>query len=180
MLSPFLLFVGATIKFGSRGPVFFRQWRVGAGERRFNIWKFRTLRTDHDDSRHQQYVASLRESGGPCAKPDQSKRLVWLGGFYRRHAIDELPQLINVLRGEMSLVGPRPDVLEASCYTQTQRRRFEVAPGITGLWQVSGKNRLTFEQMVEKDIYYVNHRSPWLDGWILLKTIPVLLGAGEN
>lgn len=174
-LSPVLLAIGLYIRCVSRGPVIFIQSRVGAGGRRFLMWKFRTMNTETDQNEHINYVASLAGSSAPLQKMDHRSRYIFGAGWLRALSLDELPQLVNVLRGEMSLIGPRPDVLDVAKYAPWQRRRFDVVPGITGLWQVSGKNRLTFEEMLELDVRYVELRSPWLDTAILLKTIPVVL-----
>ncbi len=170
-----LLCVAALIKFASpRGPVFFRQKRYGIGGEEFEIFKFRTMHQGAT-AEHQCYVTELAKSNGVLQKPDLSSRLIWLGDFYRTYAIDELPQLINVLKGEMSLVGPRPDVLTVRDYEPWQRERFEVLPGLTGLWQTSGKNELTFEEMVVLDIYYLRNLTVWMDSRILLKTVSTIL-----
>ncbi len=176
LLSPIFVGVMLLIRCVSRGPVFFVQSRVGANGRRFRMWKFRTMTVETDPAEHARYVASL--AGNPDAvlsKLDAPAGLIPYGGLLRTCALDELPQLFNVLRGEMSLVGPRPDVLEAEEYRPWQRRRFDVVPGISGLWQVSGKNELTFDQMLELDVQYVEQRSLRLDLSILLRTVPVVL-----
>jgi lipopolysaccharide/colanic/teichoic acid biosynthesis glycosyltransferase len=140
------------------------------------MWKFRTMKVETDPLKHARHVASLARSAAPLKKLDTPAQLIPGGALIRAMGLDELPQLFNVLRGEMSLVGPRPDVLELDEYTPQQRRRFEVVPGITGLWQVSGKNQLTFDEMLRLDATYVERRSFWLDLLILAKTIPVILG----
>ncbi len=173
--SPLLLTIAAYIRIVSGGPVFFRQPRIGGGARPFTIWKFRTLATDRSVEQHRRYVESLIAGEQAAAKPDLRRDLIPGGAILRRFALDELPQLINVLRGEMSLVGPRPDVLELDRYEPWQLRRFEVTPGLTGLWQVSGKNRLPFRRMIELDIEYVERRSLWLDLAILLRTLQAVL-----
>ncbi|MBX3439717.1 MAG: sugar transferase [Planctomycetaceae bacterium] len=175
MLAPVFLATAVLIRLTSGGPVFFVQSRVGANGRKFRMWKFRTLTTETDPNEHLRYVASLTDSAGPLKKLDLHSRLIPGGGLLRATAIDELPQLFNVLRGEMSLIGPRPDVLEVAEYRPWQRRRFAVVPGLSGLWQVSGKNELTFDEMLELDVRYVDQRSVMLDFTILLKTIPVVL-----
>lgn len=174
-LSPLFLVVAVLIRCVSGGPVFFVQSRVGAGGRRFRMWKFRTMTADTDEREHALYVSSLKDSAGPLRKMDVRSRLIPGGALLRATALDELPQLINVLKGEMSLVGPRPDVLELEDYRPWQRRRFAVLPGISGLWQVSGKNKLTFDEMLQLDLQYVERRSFRLDVLILLRTIPVVL-----
>ncbi len=181
VLSPVLVGVGLLIRCVSRGPVFFVQSRVGASGRRFRMWKYRTMAAETDPAEHARYVASLAgDPGAVLTKLDAPAGLIPCGALLRTCALDELPQLFNVLRGEMSLVGPRPDVLEAGEYRPWQRRRFDVVPGISGLWQVSGKNELTFDEMLELDVQYVEQRSLWLDLSILLRTVPVVLCRGNR
>lgn len=176
VLSPLLLAIGAFIRLTSGGPVLFRQIRLGEMGKEFVIYKFRTLRNcPNATSNHRHFVNSLSSAGSAIVKPDLTKRLVPGGNFLRKTSLDELPQLLNILKGEMSLIGPRPDVLLWDDYQPSQLRRFEVLPGVTGLWQVSGKNRLTFQEMIEKDIEYVNHRSLLLDLRIALRTVRLLL-----
>jgi lipopolysaccharide/colanic/teichoic acid biosynthesis glycosyltransferase len=172
VLSPLLAAIAAYIKCVSRGPVFFRQQRFGLAGHPFTMWKFRTIETtqSHED-RQQSYVADLMHNDRPLEKRDVSKCVIPGGALLRRFGLDELPQLFNVIRGEMSLVGPRPDVLPLESYEVWQRRRFDVEPGITGLWQVSGKNLTTFTTMIRLDIAYVRRRSIRLDVSILLRTI---------
>ena len=152
LLSPLLLFVAALVKSTSRGPVFYRQERFGVQGRPFRIWKFRTMHVDSNPDKHQQHVRNLLSGQSPLKKVDDSYKMIPLGSWLRLLAIDELPQLLNVLAGEMSLVGPRPDVIPRDEYPLWQRARFDVLPGLTGLWQVSGKNKTTFEEMVRLDI----------------------------
>jgi lipopolysaccharide/colanic/teichoic acid biosynthesis glycosyltransferase len=184
VFSPFFLLIAVVIKVVSPGPVFFKQARVGRGGRQFICWKFRTMQVRADPSVHQQHVMSLIRSGTndgagkPMVKLDSGRdpRLIPLGNILRQSCLDELPQLINVLRGEMSLVGPRPCLpYEAQEYLLWQTTRFDVAPGMTGLWQVSGKNRTTFTEMIRLDILYAKQQSLWLDISILLKTVPVII-----
>jgi lipopolysaccharide/colanic/teichoic acid biosynthesis glycosyltransferase len=169
ILWPLFVMVGLLIKCVSRGPVFFRQRRYGLRGRPFIVWKFRTMETTHAPVRHLAYVADLMHNGQPLKKIDDEFEIIPGGRILRRLGIDELPQLINVLTGEMSLVGPRPDVMPPSSFGRW-RRRFDVVPGITGLWQVSGKNRTTFDTMMRLDIAYIRRRSFWLDVAILLRT----------
>ena len=175
LLSPFLFAIGLYIKFVLRGSVLFRQQRFGRGGRPFQVWKFRTIEISDASARHRSHVANLIANDRPLEKCDDRLEVIPGGGLLRRLGIDELPQLINVLKGEMSLVGPRPDVVPPGDYSQWQRRRFDVLPGITGLWQVSGKNRTTFTTMMRLDALYVRRRSIRLDLWILLWTIPAIL-----
>lgn len=175
LLSPLLLAIACFIRCVSGGPVLFRQMRVGDMGNDFEILKFRTLYPLSTASKdHQQFVAQLSTNNQVLVKPDLAGRFILGGQFLRSWSIDELPQLFNVLRGEMSLVGPRPDVLAWYDYDEWQLKRFETLPGLTGLWQVSGKNRLTFHEMINLDIQYVETRSVALDFWILLKTVRVL------
>jgi exopolysaccharide production protein ExoY len=165
-------------KIVSPGPVFFRQERVGHLGRRFKIYKFRTMIVNADTAGHQSYYKDLIGTNAPMVKLDAKGDARLLPGAWllRASGMDELPQLINVLRGEMSLVGPRPCIpSEFDQYLPWQRGRFDVFPGLTGLWQVSGKNRTTFEQMIRLDIQYARTKSWWLDAKIILMTIPALL-----
>jgi lipopolysaccharide/colanic/teichoic acid biosynthesis glycosyltransferase len=157
----------------SPGPVFFYQERVGYLGRRFMIYKFRTMNVGADSEIHRAHCENLIHTKHPWSKMDHrgDSRLIPGGKWIRASGLDELPQLINVLRGEMSLIGPRPCVpYEYEKFLPWQRERFSTLPGMTGLWQVSGKNRTTFEQMVRLDIHYARHRSWWLDGKIVLLT----------
>ncbi len=162
----------------SPGPVFFRQERIGYMGRRFKIYKFRTMRVGADSSVHQNYCHELIRTNAPMVKLDSrgDPRLIPLGWLLRASGLDELPQLINVLRGEMSLVGPRPCIpSEFEQYVSWQRQRCDALPGLTGLWQVSGKNRTTFEQMIRLDIQYARKFSFWLDLKIIFLTMPCLV-----
>lgn len=175
-LSPVLFAIALYIKLVSRGPVLFTQSRAGAGGEYFTIFKFRTMHQDKEAERkHREYVESLTNSDSQAEKPNYENRLIPGGEFLRSHSFDELPQLLNVLIGNMSLVGPRPEVIDLEDYPTWQLRRFEVLPGMSGLWQVSGKNRLSFKQMVELDIQYIEKRSLWLDLKILWRTIAVVV-----
>ena len=144
----------------------------------FTIYKFRTMDSVDPDvatMEHRNYISSRAELDEVIAKPDHKHRLIPGGGFLRTRSLDELPQLFNVLLGNMSLIGPRPDVLDWDDYTAEQQQRFAVKPGISGLWQVSGKNRLSFSKMMELDIEYVEKRSFKFDLWIAFKTIQLIL-----
>lgn len=177
LLAPVLLLVAIYIKLVSPGPVLFVQSRVGFGGDDFQIYKFRTMHVPkvRREEAHREYVARHSGVGRPINKPAYGVDLIPGGEWLRKFSIDELPQLLNVLQGNMSLVGPRPDVLRLDDYKDWQLRRFEVLPGMTGLWQVSGKNRLSFEQMVELDIEYVETRSLLKDLMIMAKTVIILL-----
>jgi exopolysaccharide production protein ExoY len=177
-LLPLLLMIAIAIKVGSKGPVLFKQERVGLLGKRFIIFKFRTMIAGADTAVHEKHAASLIESNRPMTKLDAhgDARLIPFGQSFRAAGLDELPQLINVLRGEMSLVGPRPCLpSEFNRYLPWQRERFLTLPGLTGLWQVSGKNRTTFNEMIDLDIQYVRKQSIWLDLKIILKTIPAVM-----
>ena len=162
----------------SPGPVFFRQERIGYRGRRFMCYKFRTMLVGADCKTHQTHCDYLIQSNAPMMKMDArgDSRLIPGGWLIRASGLDELPQIINVLRGDMSLIGPRPCVpYEYEKYLPWQQERFNAVPGLTGLWQVSGKNRTTFEEMVRLDIQYSRTVSLWLDVKIILLTIPALL-----
>jgi lipopolysaccharide/colanic/teichoic acid biosynthesis glycosyltransferase len=179
ILSPLLLGLSLFIKLVSKGPILFRQTRLGVAGSPFTIYKFRTMHVVNEQyatEKHREYVAGLLQQNSPAEKPDLRSRLIPGASFLRSRSLDELPQLWNVLMGSMSLVGPRPEVLAREDYDPWQLRRFEVAPGITGLWQVSGKNQLSFNRMVELDIQYVDEQCPALDLLILAKTVGVVLG----
>jgi len=178
LLSPLLLLISVGIKLDSPGPALFKQTRVGKGERRFVFYKFRSMRQGAEGERHR--LADRDEVVGVTFKIRDDPRCTRVGRLLRRTSIDELPQLYNVLRGEMSLVGPRPALpSEVERYQEWHRRRLEISPGITGLWQVSGRSQLTFDEMCLLDIYYLENWSPLLDLKIALKTFPaVLAGRG--
>ena len=175
LLFPLILGVATFIRCVSGGPAFFTQQRLGLAGKPFHIWKFRTMRVGAVDESHRDYVKTLA-ADSPAAKPEYVSRLIPGGASLRRWSLDELPQLWNVLRGEMSLVGPRPDVLCLEDYVnEFELRRFAVLPGMTGLWQVSGKNKLSFNQMIALDIRYVEEMSLLMDIWILFRTASVLV-----
>lgn len=179
LLSPLMLATALLIKIVSPGPVLFKQERVGYLGRTFTCWKFRTMKVAAEISSHQSHLQKLMSTEKPMTKLDQASdpRIIPLGRLLRYSGIDELPQLFNVLRGEMSLIGPRPCIpYEFREYHRWQRRRTNAIPGLTGLWQVSGKNRTTFNEMMRLDIAYTQRRSPWLDVLILFKTLPAISG----
>ncbi|MFM9092993.1 MAG: sugar transferase [Verrucomicrobiota bacterium] len=172
------LFMAAMVRLTSPGPVLFKQERIGLGGRRFKIDKFRTMHVAADTRGHQQHFTALMTSNAPMQKLDAKgdSRLIAGAWLIRATGLDELPQIINVLRGEMSVVGPRPCIpYEYEQFTPDQRRRCESVPGLTGLWQVSGKNRTTFEQMIAFDCEYGRRRSLWLDVKIIFLTPVALL-----
>ena len=174
LASPLMLLIGLYIKCVSSGPILFCQERIGAGAKKFVIYKFRTMHVGQEPC-HQSYVAGLVNSDQPASKPSYESRLIRGGKWLRQLSLDELPQLFNVLQGSMSLIGPRPDVLEMHQYEPWQLRRFEVLPGISGLWQVSGKNRLTFNEMVQLDIEYIDQFGFGNDVRIAYKTLGLIL-----
>jgi lipopolysaccharide/colanic/teichoic acid biosynthesis glycosyltransferase len=172
---PALLVTAALIKLDSRGPVLFRQDRVGLGGRTFTLFKLRSMTTDNDDSEHAAYVASLirgeASSQGGVFKLVGDARVTRIGRVIRRYSIDEIPQLWNVLKGDMSLVGPRPALpREVALYDAQARQRLGVKPGLTGLWQVSGRCELSFSEMIELDVTYGRNWSLVNDLKILAKT----------
>ena len=178
LLIPLALLVALLIRSVSRGSVLFRQERVGYQGRRFLCFKFRTMFVDADSATHQGHLHQLMNSDTPMQKLDSEgdPRIIPFGVWLRASGLDELPQLINVLRGEMSLVGPRPCLpYEYDKYLPWQKERFQTVPGLTGLWQVSGKNKTTFVEMVLLDIMYAKHKTLWWDLKIILMTVPALV-----
>lgn len=174
LLSPLLVIVAIMIRIGSRGPAIFRQERTGRDGRRFRIYKFRTMVVDAENQ--LDGLRSRNEGAGPLFKLRDDPRITRLGRILRRTSIDELPQLLNVLRGEMSLVGPRPALpAETAQYGEWARRRLHVKPGLTGLWQVSGRSALSWEDSVRVDLQYVNNWNLRLDAAILARTVRAVL-----
>jgi exopolysaccharide biosynthesis polyprenyl glycosylphosphotransferase len=179
VISPVLLLVAAVIKITSPGPILFTQKRIGQNKRKFTIYKFRSMAVDAENKMRE--LEHLNELSGPVFKIKHDPRITPVGRFLRNTSIDELPQLINVLKGDMSLVGPRPmSVRDYELFSEDwHRRRFSVRPGITCLWQVNGRNSVPFEKWMELDMQYIDKWSLWLDFKILAKTIPaVLRGSG--
>jgi len=178
MGAPLLALITLAIRLDSPGPAIFRQTRVGAGGKTFEIYKFRSMRKGAEAELEQ--LRDRNEADGPIFKMRDDPRLTGVGQFLRRTSLDELPQLWNVLRGEMSLVGPRPPLpAEIAHYMEWHKKRLEIRPGLTSLWQVSGRSTLSFDEGVLLDIYYIENWSLWLDLKILLRTIPkVLFGVG--
>jgi exopolysaccharide biosynthesis polyprenyl glycosylphosphotransferase len=171
---PLWLMIAAAIKLNSPGPVFYRDRRIGLGEREFEMIKFRTMLAGAD--RLQTKLETRNEASGPLFKIRDDPRLTRVGSVLRRLSLDEVPQALNVLRGEMSLVGPRPlPVRDFHKLEAWHRKRYLVLPGITGLWQISGRSELTFDDLVRLDFYYLENWSIWLDITILLKTVPAVL-----
>jgi lipopolysaccharide/colanic/teichoic acid biosynthesis glycosyltransferase len=175
-LAPLLAAIAALIAVVSPGPVFFGQRRVGRGGAEFTMWKFRTMRVGTDTQAHERAVSQEIAVDGRLTKANYASAYIPFGPLLRKSSLDELPQLFNVLLGTMSLVGPRPEpVYAVKHYHPWHRRRLDVLPGMTGLWQISGKNRTTFRRMLELDLAYAERQSLGLDLWILLKTPLVIL-----
>jgi lipopolysaccharide/colanic/teichoic acid biosynthesis glycosyltransferase len=175
---PLMILLMLWIKIASRGPVFYRQERIGYRTNRFMIFKFRTMHVNAETRTHEQYFARLMQLDCPMTKIDAGgdSRLIRYGRFLRASGLDELPQIFNVLWGQMSLVGPRPCLPnEFQRYETWQQQRFNAPPGLTGYWQVNGKNKTTFKEMIAMDIFYARNMSVWLDLRIILKTIPTLI-----
>ena len=174
---PFWLAIAAAIKLGSRGPVLYRDRRVGLNEQPFMMFKFRTMYADAAE--HQQRARGRRtRRKGALFKIRDDPRVTPVGRFLRRFSLDEIPQVLNVLRGEMSLVGPRPlPVRDSERLEDWHRKRYLVLPGMTGLWQIAGRADLSFDDLVRLDFYYLENWSIWLDISILAKTIPAVIGA---
>jgi lipopolysaccharide/colanic/teichoic acid biosynthesis glycosyltransferase len=178
LLSPLFVMIGLLIYTVSPGPIFFKQTRIGQAGRPFTFWKFRTMKIQAETQSHQEHVSDLMKQDIPMAKLDLANdpRIIPLGKFMRASCIDELPQLFNVLSGDMSIVGPRPCLpYEAIHYRPWQSERFLVLPGMTGSWQVNGKNKMTFKEMIRLDISYARRMSMWSDIKILFKTMPAIL-----
>ncbi|EOG8708302.1 sugar transferase [Bacillus cereus] len=179
ILLPVFIIVAICIKLEDpKGPVFFKQIRVGKDEKDFGMYKFRSMVTDAEEK--LQDLLQHNEVSGAMFKMKDDPRVTKIGKFIRKTSIDELPQLINVLKGEMSLVGPRPPLLrEVKTYTAYDKQRLKVIPGCTGLWQVSGRSNIGFKEMVELDLYYIQYRSILFDIKIILKTVFVLFGSKD-
>jgi lipopolysaccharide/colanic/teichoic acid biosynthesis glycosyltransferase len=191
LCAPLLLVIALAVKMSSKGPVLFKQQRVGQYGQRFTFLKFRSMQMNNDTSVHKEFVTKLIASeaegqpthgkGAGIYKLTNDKRITRVGKLLRRTSLDELPQFFNVLWGDMSLVGPRPAIpYEVAAYKTWHRRRvLEVKPGITGLWQVTGRSRVKFDEMVRLDLRYATSWSPWLDLKILIRTpLAVIKGAG--
>jgi lipopolysaccharide/colanic/teichoic acid biosynthesis glycosyltransferase len=179
LLAPLFLFIAAWIKLDSSGPIFFRQVRMGADDRTFRVFKFRTMVNDAEKRKSE--VAHLnmhRDGDSRMFKIPNDPRVTRVGGFLRRSRLDELPQLLNVIRGEMSLVGPRPLILDEDQYVQRwARRRLELKPGMTGLWQVLGASDIPFDEMTKLDYVYVTNWSLREDLRLIFLTLPALARA---
>ncbi len=180
LFAPLMLLLALLIKLTSAGPVLYRQTRCGLGGRRFTVYKFRSMHADADLLREE--LAALNELDGPVFKIKNDPRCTGVGRFMRKFSLDELPQLFNILKGDMSFVGPRPPLPEeVERYEPWQRRRLRMQPGLTCLWALEGRSTLSFRRWMELDLQYIDHWSPALDWKILLKTIPVVLtGRGAS
>ena len=191
-LLPLAVVVWAMIRLDSPGPAVFCQKRVGARRRprsgacswqpeTFTMFKLRTMVSDADEAVHVERIAryvrgEVADGRGPAFKPDDDPRITRIGRLLRAWSLDELPQLLNVVRGDMSLVGPRPvPPYEADNFTPVQLRRFTTRPGLTGLWQISGRSELSFDEAVARDLEYVDRQSLWFDSRILLRTLSIVL-----
>ncbi len=185
LLIPVLVIVWLLVRTTSPGQGMFRQTRIGRYGRPFVMYKFRTMRADSGDGIHREYVRRLLTEDNPPVggarglyKLESDPRVTRVGRLLRRTSLDELPQLLNVVRGDMSLVGPRPALpYEAELFSTAHRTRFLVAPGVTGLWQIGGRSRLPMQQGLDLDVEYVQRRTFWLDLKILLKTVPAVFTA---
>jgi lipopolysaccharide/colanic/teichoic acid biosynthesis glycosyltransferase len=188
IVTPLLLLLWCLVRFTSDGPAFFRQERVGRDMRSFTMLKLRTMYVGNHDEIHRNYVTNMLSAEEPAEagenglfKLDGDPRVTRLGAWLRRTSLDELPQLLNVVRGDMSLVGPRPVLpWEAEMIGERYQRRFTVKPGLSGLWQVSGRSRLTMREAFELDIEYVDRYSLTLDLIIILRTVPAILGGDSR
>ena len=182
LLSPLLLVIAVGIKLSSKGPVFFKQTRIGKNGRPFDFYKFRSMHVGTDNSKHKEYVTDFIKNKNSCEnknievfKITDDPRIFKLGKFIRKTSLDEFPQLFNVLKGDMTLVGPRPCLpYEWECYDDWHKNRLNVLPGCTGLWQALGRSSVTFEEMVILDLYYISNMSLWLDFKIVIQTFPVI------
>jgi len=184
-VAPFLAAIAVAVKISSPGPIFYRQERVGRFGRRFTMYKFRTMVAGNDPTIHREYLksyirngdaASVSADGTKIYKLTSDPRVTRIGSWLRAFSLDELPQLWNVLRGEMSLVGPRPCLpYEWELYRPWQRRRLDAMPGCTGLWQVTARSHVTFEEMVILDLHYAHHGSVGRDLWLIAQTIPAMV-----
>ncbi|QWG30601.1 sugar transferase [Bacillus mycoides] len=179
LLSPIFLIGALLIKLEDpKGPIFFKQNRVGKNEKEFGMYKFRSMVTDAEEKLKE--LLQHNEVSGAMFKMKDDPRVTKIGKFIRKTSIDELPQLLNVLKGEMSLVGPRPPLpREVKEYTSYDKQRLLVTPGCTGLWQVTERNSVGFKEMVELDLTYIQHRSLWFDVKLMFKTVLVLFGSKD-
>ena len=177
IISPLLLLVALAIRLESKGNALYTQVRIGEHGQRFTLYKFRSMYTK-EDARYVDPQSLTSDRDGICKKFFNDPRITRIGKFIRKYSIDELPQLINVAKGDMILIGPRPALpQEVAAYDYVALERLNVKPGLTGLWQVSGRADTTFAQQIELDVRYVRERSVWMDCKILMRTVPAVLGA---
>ena len=171
---PLWFLIMVFIKYDSKGPVIFKQVRVGKEGKLFVLYKFRSMHLGAEEMKES--LKHLNVAKGPVFKIKDDPRVTRVGRFLRRSTLDELPQLVNVVKGEMSLVGPRPPLPEeVAVYTPLQKKRLEVTPGLTCLWQVSGRSEISFSEWIQLDLYYIQHQSLLLDIKILIRTLPAIL-----
>jgi len=180
IISPLLLLIAILVKLSSPGPVLFNQIRIGRYGKPFKFYKFRSMRviTGEDEERRQRMIEFMKDnkSTGTDTKIINERRVTWVGKIIRKTSLDELPQLFNVLKGEMSLVGPRPCLpYEYDNYDEWQKRRLSAIPGCTGVWQICGRSSVSFKDSIVLDLYYINNMSPWFDLQLIFKTIPTML-----
>ncbi|GAA2650859.1 sugar transferase [Paractinoplanes durhamensis] len=186
IISPLLVVIWLAVRLTSPGPAIFKQERLGLGQKPFTMYKFRSMTTGNSDAIHREYVSQMLTSDGTATatvnglyKLAGDPRVTRLGAWLRKTSLDELPQLFNIVAGEMSLVGPRPVLAwEAALFKPETMARFDTPPGLTGLWQVSGRNMLTMTQALALDVEYVRRRSLWLDLSIIAKTLPAQMRRG--
>ena len=175
VLSPLFIIIAIIIKFTSKGPVFFSQKRVGRNGKEFDMYKFRSMVVNAEELKEK--LAAQNEMSGPMFKMKDDPRVTKVGKFIRKTSLDELPQLWNVLKGDMSLVGPRPSLpKEVAQFEDWMYKRLEVKPGLTCYWQVSGRNNIDFEDWMKLDVKYVEERNLWIDIKLIFKTVGVLFG----
>ncbi|MDD5195585.1 MAG: sugar transferase [Candidatus Omnitrophica bacterium] len=188
ILSPIMVMVGILIKLTSPGPVLFKQKRVGREAGVFKLYKFRSMKNGSDDKEHKEFMQrrikgmlTEKDREGGIYKLKNDKRVTWIGRVIRAYGIDELPQFLNVLKGDMSIVGPRPALpYEVELYQGWQKERLKISPGITGLWQIQGRNRLDFEEGIRLDLKYIAEKSLTADFKIMFKTAWILLFRRER
>ena len=193
VLSPLLVIIALGVMIDSPGGPFFRQERIGKAGRKFTLYKFRSMHRKHDDSKYQAFLKKyiienvstrLDENGQDVYQLIRDPRVTRFGFFLRRTSLDELPQLVNILKGEMAFIGPRPDIpFAVNMYEERHKARLRARPGVTGLWQVSGRRKLSFDDMVRLDVEYIERQSLALDAKILLFTVREMLfpdGAGKR
>ena len=175
LLGPVMIVVGIWVKLDSKGPIFFRQERVGQEGKKFKMYKFRSMCSDAEDLLHK--LQDRNQMAGPMFKLKDDPRVTKIGRFIRKTSLDELPQLFNIIKGEMSLVGPRPSLpKEVAQFTSFQKQRLVAKPGLTCYWQVGGRSNTSFEEWMEMDVEYIEERNTWIDITLIFKTVGVLFG----